>query len=187
MRTVLAVNAAASAWLGDARTVKLVERPPNVVGIPDRPAPPPPAGDRSLLFLIGNSHTYGLPGLKQGQPLRPETSGTLIDELAHRIEPVVGSESGAYYRLSYPNFLPFEILTTVGHLAYQGLQPKVVVMGWTWANMSRRRDLRYDVYSVYRDPEFVGWLTEQIEAMTGTKHAAVMEAISGEVARPAPK
>jgi hypothetical protein len=56
--------------------------------------------------------------------------------------------------VSYPNFLPFEMLTRVGHLLYAGHRPRVVVLGLTWRNIARDSQLRHQVYRTYRDAKF---------------------------------
>lgn len=180
--STLALNTLASVWLRDQKASSLADRPPYVVGVPKLLTElPPDPGDRPLMLLIGNSHTYGLPGLERGQPLRPETTGTLIDELARRVEPSLSGPGAAYYRLSYPNFLPFEVLTSVSHLIYEGYRPRVVVMGWTWANISRQRNLRHDVAAVYHKGPYVAWLREQLAEQPAADTHDVLAAIDGEV------
>lgn len=103
-------------------------------------------GRRSLL-LIGNSHTYALPGLRPGLPLRADPGSTLVDRLELRLEPDPGV---TFDRLSYPNFLPFEMLTRVAHLHTLGYRPRVVVLGLTWRNLARDSALRHEIHMVYR-------------------------------------
>ncbi len=113
------------------------------------PAPPP---GRDVL-LIGNSHTYALPGLKKGQGLRPDSGATLIDELARRSAPLLGAaEVVTFERLAYPNFLPLEMLVRQAQLHAAGYRPEVVVLGITWRNVVRGSSLRPAVRQVLEDP-----------------------------------
>ena len=130
------------------------ERQVNVVIVPKEPSQLPAAKDEPSVWLLGNSHTYALPGIAQGDPLRTEAKGILIEELAARVRqhsPDVGAE---FYQLAYPNFLPFEMLTRVGHLLHHGNRPTVVFLGLTWRNIARDSQLRHAVYTAYRDPSF---------------------------------
>jgi hypothetical protein len=123
-----------------ATNVRTFAKDPDVV--------PVLSGRRPTLLLIGNSHTYALPGLAPGRPLRPDPGRSLVDRLAARA-PVHGA---AFDRLAYPNFLPFEMLTRVAQLDLLGYRPRVVVIGVTWRNLARDTALRHEIQGVYRDP-----------------------------------
>ncbi|MBI3837586.1 MAG: SGNH/GDSL hydrolase family protein [Planctomycetia bacterium] len=138
-------------------------RPENVLILLKDPARlPPPKQERSV-WILGNSHTYALPGTKQGDALRTDEAGILIDELAARVGRQFPDSRTNFYLLSYPNFLPFEILTRVGHLLQRGHRPTIVVLGLTWRNIARDSQLRHEIYAAYRDAEFDG----AFEAMLG--------------------
>jgi hypothetical protein len=138
-----------------------IKRPDNVTIVLKDPAKLPPVADEPSVWLFGNSHTYALPGLKQGDPLRTDADGILIDELAARVAQNYPNLRAGFYLLSYPNFLPFEILTRVGHLLHNGQRPTIVFLGLTWRNIARDSRLRHEIYRAYRDKEFV----EDFEAM----------------------
>jgi len=132
-----------------------IKRPENVTIVLKDPAKLPPATDEPSVWLFGNSHTYALPGLKQGDPLRTDADGILIDELAARVAQEYPNLRAGFYLLSYPNFLPFEILTRVGHLLDKGQRPTIVFLGLTWRNIARDSRLRHEIYQAYRDKAFV--------------------------------
>jgi len=132
-----------------------IKRPDNVTIILKDPTKLPPAKEEPSVWLFGNSHTYALPGLKQGDPLRTDADGILIDELAARVAKEYPDLRAGFYLLSYPNFLPFEILTRVGHLLHNGQRPTIVFMGLTWRNIARDSRLRHEIYQAYRDKAFV--------------------------------
>src|SRR5688500_2249648 len=116
--------------------------------LPDRLPPPAPAS----VLLIGNSHTYALPGMTRGEPLRPDSGSTLIDELAREVARREPSAVGVRFdRLAYPNFLPVEMLVRVAHLLDRGHRPSVVVLGLTWRNIARDTQTRHDVRRAYAD------------------------------------
>ncbi len=96
----------------------------------------PPSG-RPSVWMFGNSHTYALPGLKQGEPLRAARSGISIDELSERFAAAHPGVPVDFYLMAYPNFLPFEMLTRAGHALYMGYRPKYVIIGLTWRNLAR--------------------------------------------------
>ncbi|MDY7092250.1 MAG: hypothetical protein SX243_04675 [Acidobacteriota bacterium] len=127
------------------------ERSAAVRELPREPASLPPAPRAPTVLLMGNSHTYTLPGLERGEPLRPDPGATLIDEL-HRRLPEAGDEA-VFLRLSYPNFLPFEMLLRYGQLSLEGYRPRVVVLGLTWRNLARDRQPRHQIRRVLEDPE----------------------------------
>ncbi len=104
------------------------------------------------VLLIGNSHAYALPGLERGRPLRPDPGATLIDELAARLGESYPQTH--FYRLAYPNFLSFEMLTRVAQLQRQGLRPTVVVLGLTFRNLARGSETRRQIRQLFRDPGF---------------------------------
>jgi hypothetical protein len=138
-----------------------VKRPDNVVVVSKGPAFLPPVKDLPSVWILGNSHTYALPGIKQGDPLRVDCEGILIDELAARVGGEYPAAKANFYLLSYPNFLPFEMLTRVGHLLYRGQRPTIVFLGLTWRNIGRDSNLRDEIYTAYRDEPFV----DEFEAM----------------------
>lgn len=138
-----------------AETTTGPQRPANVQFVPKSPAELPPPENKPSVWVIGNSHTYSLPGLKQGEPLRVDSAGILVDELAARYTQAHPNADANFYLLSYPNFLGFEMLTRVGDLLYHGYRPQIVFLGLTWRNIARDTQLRHQVYTAYRDAEFV--------------------------------
>lgn len=162
-----ATVAAAEVWAGsmsdagDPGTRPDVRRAENVVILPKRveALPPRPAG--RLVLLLGNSHTYALPGLRRGQGLRPDPGATLVDELAraagqHAQVPVT------FERLAYPNFLPTEMLFRFAHLLQREHAPDVIVLGLTWRNVARDSRPRHEVRSLLRDRAFVSTLRRML-------------------------
>ena len=77
-----------------------IKRPDNVTIVLKDPAKLPPAADEPSVWLFGNSHTYALPGLKQGDPLRTDADGILIDELAARVAQNYPDLRAGFYLLS---------------------------------------------------------------------------------------
>jgi hypothetical protein len=150
---VLAIAEWGSArWLANPadQPAAKIERPANVVLLAKDPnilAPPLPGPS---VWIIGNSHTYTLPGLKRGDTLR-DARGIVIDEVAERVERRYPNAGANFYLLSYPNFLPFEMLTRVGQLLHRGFRSKVVFLGLTFRNVARNSQPRYEVYTTYRD------------------------------------
>lgn len=171
-----------SAWLlSDAGALPdatpSTQRPENVTIIAKDPAAlPAPQPDPSV-WLLGNSHTYALPGLQRGQPLRPSQSGTIIDELADRFGSYHPQANVEFYQLAYPNFLPFEMLTRVGHLLYEKHRPTVVILGLTWRNIARDSQLRYEIYEVYRDAAFCDAFEQMLRDPRVDAPPDVLEAI----------
>jgi hypothetical protein len=131
-----------------------IKRPEDVVIVLKDPAQLPAAKTDPSVWLLGNSHTYALPGMKQGDPLRTDAAGILIDELAARVGREYPNNHADFYLLSYPNFLPFEMLTRVGHLLHHNHRPTIVFLGLTWRNIARDSRLRHEIYQAYRDKSF---------------------------------
>jgi hypothetical protein len=130
-------------------------RAENVVALPKitKNLPPPRAG--ASVLLLGNSHTYALPGETKGDPLRPDPGVTLIDELARDVAELrPGRARANFYRLSYPNFLPVEMLVRTEHLLRAGYQPSVAVVGLTWRNIARDARLRHELQALVHDETF---------------------------------
>ncbi len=138
-----------------AKVAHEVKRPDNVTIVLKDPARLPPVVDEPAVWMFGNSHTYALPGLQQGDPLRTDAEGILIDELAASVAATYPDLNAGFYLLAYPNFLPFEILTRVGHLLHSKHRPTIVFLGLTWRNIARDSRLRHEIHQAYRDKAFV--------------------------------
>lgn len=149
---------------GDAPTIS--SRPTTRIVISKFPRRPPPAApaEAGVVLLVGNSHTYTLPGLKEGDPLRPDPGATLLDELGRNFDewqrqlPEAARRSVMIYRLSQPNFLPVEMLVHFAALRYHGLRPNIVVQGMTYRNIARGAQLRYEIREFLGDDGFREWL-----------------------------
>jgi hypothetical protein len=144
-----------------------------------------PAGlsEKRSVLLVGNSHTYALPGLRKGDPLRPDPGETLIDRLASGVSDRIGPQippDVVFDRLSYPNFLPFEMITRIAHLHLLGYRPRVVVLGITWRNLARDRDLRYEIHGIYRDADTTRGILDLIRAPHVSASPSLLEAIRRE-------
>lgn len=137
-----------------AESTREIKRPDNVVIVLKDPAKLPDPKQEPSVWLLGNSHTYALPGMQQGDPLRTDAEGILIDELAARVGQDHPNVHADFYLLSYPNFLPFEMLTRVGHLLHRGHRPTIVFLGLTWRNIARDSQLRHEIQQAYRDQAF---------------------------------
>jgi len=160
-----------------------VTRPSNVRILLKDPAKlPAPTSARSL-WLIGNSHTYALPGMRQGDALRTDEAGILIDELAARVAAAHANVASEFYLLSYPNFLPFEMLTRVGHLLYHEHRPGVVFIGLTWRNIARDSQLRHEVYQAYRDKDFAAAFPKMLADPAVQAPADVVEQVMAQERR----
>lgn len=133
------------------------KRAPNVVVVSKDPQVLPRKAPSKSLWLIGNSHTYALPGLQKGEPLRNDPGVTLIDELATQLAAVDARRANAtYYRIANPNLLPFEMLTRVAHLVHRGFAADVLVLGLTWRNVARDSAPRHEISQLFGDAEFTG-------------------------------
>lgn len=131
-----------------------VRRPPNVTAIikhVERAAPPRP---EPAVWLMGNSHTYTFPGMTANDEPRFRPEGILIDVLANRYSREYPRQPAHFYLVTYPNLLPFEMLTCAEYLLSQGHRPQLVLLGLTWRNIARDSQLRYELFELYRDPEF---------------------------------
>jgi hypothetical protein len=163
----------------DAPRASSVREIPNKV---DRlPAPEP---DRPSLLLIGNSHTYSLPGKTKGEPARADSGATLIDELGKRVAARLSPEAEPiFYRLAYPNLLPMEMLLRVGQLLHAGYRPELVVLGLTYRNVARDSRVRPEIEELAADTELIAWLRHSIDALGTPAARRVVRALDAEVAR----
>lgn len=155
------------------------KRPEHIVALSIDADDLPPRTDAPTLLLMGNSHTYALPGLHRGEGLRNDVGGTLIDELAQQVSQRVPPPAPRFVRASSPNLLPFEMLTWFSHLVQQGLHPKVVVVGITFRNVARDRVLRPSIRALYRNEALAdavrGQLSEGSEEIAQSISAARRE------------
>jgi len=152
---VILAELAGANLLGTSTARSKVARMPSISIVRNANRRPADPKKRPLVLLLGNSHTYALPGLNPGDPLRPDSGGILIDELAARIGAEHGRRDPVFVAMTCPNFLPFEMLTRVGDLLVHGYQPRIVVLGLTWRNVARDSELRKDVADLYQDQAFV--------------------------------
>lgn len=134
--------------------------------------------ESDAVLLIGNSHTYALPGLAPGDCMRKEEGRTLAYELARRLDCGRGSDKVDVIRLSYPNFNAVEILIRVAQLLRVGMKPRSVVLGLTWRNIARDASVRHSVRLALRDPEFTEWLVDWLKER---RRSTVADAIASEV------
>lgn len=138
---------------------------------------PKPLNPGPTLLLLGNSHTYALPGLAEGDPLRPDPGNTLIDRLAAHAPANTGT-GAAFDRLAYPNFLPFEMLVRAAQLDTAGYRPRVLVLGLTWRNLARDSALRPEVREVFHDQARGEAIQARLRAVSGNE---VAEAVAAEM------
>ncbi len=157
--TTAGIVVALAEW-GSSRVIppdlapEAIGRPENVIWIPRLPAELPMDRGGASVWMLGNSHTFALPGLKPDDELRTELSGIVIDRLSMKLTAKYPGVQTNLYLLAYPNFLPFEMLTRVGQMLERGQRPKVVFLGLTFANLARDSRLRHEVYLTYREPGF---------------------------------
>lgn len=160
------------------RAANVREIPNNVERLP-RPEPA-----RASLLLIGNSHTYALPGRVRGEPLRPDSGSTLIDELERRIAARLPRAKGAvFYRLAYPNFLPIEMLLRATQLLEAGYRPRVVVLGLTYRNVARDFSVRPEIESLVEDGRVMARLRRFMGELGGSAAHRVERALAAEETR----
>jgi hypothetical protein len=156
-------------------------RKPNVIAAPKsaRHLPTIPGGPS--LWLIGNSHTYALPGLKQGEGLRDDPGDTLIDQVAAQVSEAEPATAGAsYLRVANPNLSPVEMLVRASYLVHHGIKPQVMVVAVTWRNVARGSDLRYEVAQTLAEPSFSQSLLKNLNEMPGRSHPALTMALESE-------
>ena len=144
--TIAIANWGAKAYLASSEwTEPPLVRSDRIQFLPHDTAKLPAPLPAPQLLLIGNSHTYTLPGLHRGEGLRIGASVSrriLLDELADRLQRRYPTPVGSYTMLSYPNFLPYEMLTRVVQLYEHGYRPSLTVIGITWRNVARDSQLR---------------------------------------------
>lgn len=131
-----------------------LKRPQDVQFFHRVPSNFPPISDRPKLLLIGNSHTYALPGLQRGDILRDRSMASrpvLIDDISAALGRRDSDSKTTCYALAYPNFLPYEMLTRVAHAYHHGFRPNLVIIGVTWRNVARDSQLRPEIRGIYRD------------------------------------
>jgi hypothetical protein len=144
------------------------------------PLPPP------QFLLMGNSHTYTLPGIHRGEGLRINAMTTrriLLDELMDRLDGAHPATIGSYYLLAYPNFLPYEMLTRVAQLYLHGYKPDLVAIGITWRNIARDSQLRYAVRLVYREHGFAEAFLKMLNDPAVHAHESLFNAIEADARR----
>jgi len=186
--TVAAANWRATAYLSplNGASEPLLKRPDRVQFLPHDPLNLPPPLPPPEFLLLGNSHTYMLPGVNRGQGLRVEAMNSrriLLDELMVRLEQAHPEPVGSYYLLAYPNFLPYEMLTRVAQLYQHGYRPNLVVIGITWRNVARDSQLRYAVRQVYREPGFAEAFSKVLNDPAVHAGEPVLGAIASDVRR----
>lgn len=178
----LLANAAVSRVLGSP-TGRATSGRADTSSIPDQPSDlPAPPTDGPVVLLIGNSHTYALPGVRQGEDIRTGEPGTLLDELATRVTADSRRTPPRFYRLAYPNFLPLEILIRVGQMLRAGWRPAIVVFAWSWSNVARGRSVRSDVRDALRDESLTDDLVARLSRPEVAAAPGVLSALRTEQA-----
>jgi hypothetical protein len=129
-------------------------RPDTVQFFHRTPSAFPSIRETAKLLLMGNSHTYALPGLRRGDTLRDRSWASrpvLIDDIASELGRRQPDSATTCYAMAYPNFLPYEMLTRVAHAYHHGFRPDIIVLGLTWRNIARDSQLRPEVRAIYKD------------------------------------
>jgi hypothetical protein len=135
------------------------ERGKNVQFLPKHASNvPQPVKDRPELLLVGNSHTYTLPGIKRGDGWRMTEGPVLPDCLAADLAAKHPELNPQHYLLAYPNFLPYEMLVRIGQLFHHGYRPRAVIIGLTYRNIARGVKPREQVLAALEDVQFAGEL-----------------------------
>ena len=136
-------------------TGKKFERVPGVEFIPkDVESLPKPTTNPAQFLLVGNSHTYTLPGRKRGDDWRLLDGPVLPDDVATDLRQVHPEIAAQHYLLSYPNFLPYEMLVRVTHLLHRGYRPRAVIVGITFRNVARDSKLREQIRGLLKDEKY---------------------------------
>ncbi|MCK6548436.1 SGNH/GDSL hydrolase family protein [Myxococcota bacterium] len=179
--TLFAGERAAQRLVQDSITVA---RPPNLrapnVHVLKDGARPDAKPERPAVILVGNSHTYALPSLVKGHALLLDPGVTLIDQLERHVA-ATGTTAADYYRLSYPNFLPLEMLLRTSELLANGLTPRVLVLGLTYRNIVRDSEPRHSIRATLRDATFRAALTAMLREASA--EPSVLAAIQREQER----
>lgn len=183
--TVAVANWRATAYLfpSDAGSEPLLNRSDRIRFLAHDPSNLPPPLPRPQFLLMGNSHTYTLPGLHRGEGLRIEAMNTrriLLDEIMARLDREHPESLGSYYLLAYPNFLPYEMLARVAQLYQRGYSLDVVVIGVTWRNIARDSQLRDQLRHVYRQPGFTDAFLKMLRDPAVDANAAVRDAAAAD-------
>jgi hypothetical protein len=183
--TVAVANWRATAYLfpSDAGSEPLLNRSDRIRFLAHDPSNLPPPLPRPQFLLMGNSHTYTLPGLHRGEGLRIEAMNTrriLLDEIMARLDREHPVSLGSYYLLAYPNFLPYEMLARVAQLYQRGYSLDVVVIGVTWRNIARDSQLRDQLRHVYRQPGFTDAFLKMLRDPAVDANAAVRDAAAAD-------
>ena len=179
--TLVAIDLGWSHQLGRAESATVVStREADVVILSHDPANDPTPEPGASLLLVGNSHTYALPGLARGQILRGDPGSTLIDELERELVAQNPRRKAAtFYRLANPNLLPIEMLVRVAALQQRGLSPSVTVVGLTWRNVARDASMRSEIRRVLSDEAMARALFARLRSAAAD--AAVIEALESAI------
>jgi len=186
--TVAVANRFATVYLASSSTAgaPLLLRSDRIQFFVDGPLNPPSPPPPPQLLLMGNSHTFTLPGIKRGQGLRVDALSHcrfLLDELADRLDRKHPKSLGSYYLLAYPNFLPYEMLTCVSQLYQRGYQPDVAAIGITWRNIARDSQLRHSIRQKYRLGGFAEAFSKMMEDPAVQAGAPIFNAIAADKRR----
>jgi hypothetical protein len=184
MATIAIANHCASKYLASNELTETpLKRSDRIQFLPHDPANLPPPLPPPQLLLIGNSHTYTLPGLNRSQGLRigaMVSRRILLDELAARLDEANPKTIGSFSQLAYPNFLPYEMLTRVAQLYQHSYKPRLTVIGITWRNVAHDSQVRDEIRQIYRQRAFADAFLNMLKTPAVGASPAVLNAVAAD-------
>jgi hypothetical protein len=150
--TVVGCNFLAQRFLGQTADENATRRDRHCV-IEFKRASPPPRGDGPRALVVGNSHTYAIPGRTPDEPLRVDSESIFLEQLSGQVQSRAGLEGWRFHLVARPNFLPTEMLIRIGKLLVDEPTPRVLILGVTWRNIARDITVRSELNRLLRDAE----------------------------------
>ena len=163
-----------------------LDRPEAVQFFHRTPSAFPPIRKTPTLLLVGNSHTYALPGLHRGDSFLRDRSWAsrpvLIDDISAELGCRQPDSTTTCYALAYPNFLPYEMLTTAWLTPItMGSVRMSSCSGLTWRNIARDSQLCPEAAHHKEEPDFAAAFAKMLTKPGVDADKQVLDAIAADV------
>jgi hypothetical protein len=181
--TVAAANFAVVWFLAPIAKEKQVERQDKAVLVEFKRVAPGPVQPDPVVLLMGNSHTYAVPGMDPSASMQVDQEDIFIKGVEERFRQEPSHRKVQFHLIARPNFLPLEMLIRAERMYLDGEAPRVVILGLTWRNIARDSQVRSELQSLFRDPTFAEQVEESLHSLPNLASQDILAALDSEQRR----
>ncbi len=181
--TIAVANWSAVAFLGSSGNEHPVKRHDASALIEFSHIQPGPLQPGPVILLMGNSHTYAMPGMDPSSTMQIDCDDIFIKRVADRIRQGSIRPVAQFHLIARPNLLPFEMLIRAERMYLDGEAPRLVILGLTWRNIARDSQVRNELQELFRDPTFAEETERLLRSLPNPPSREIFAALASEQRR----